>query len=149
MFNLVFKSDNLILLRDEDLIQSTSSSSLGDSSEYLNFIEDESIKKLILGSKKDKVKSITVKQLKEWFVTDKDFQLVDVRENSEYEKFDNMNKAKYDWVKLYLAIIDSLDKSRTNIDTKSLILKSINDKCSICNNNKAIYTHKEDFLTSC
>ena len=56
----------------------------------LLFIENETIKELLLNSVEQMVKSITVKELKEWFVTDKDFQLIDVREPSEYE-FCNIN----------------------------------------------------------
>tara|TARA_B100000809_G_C15136658_1_gene530911 strand:+ start:3619 stop:5145 length:1527 start_codon:yes stop_codon:yes gene_type:complete len=51
----------------------------------LLFIENETVKDLLLNSVEEKVKSITVKELKNWFVTDKDFQLIDVREPSEYE----------------------------------------------------------------
>jgi hypothetical protein len=50
---------------------------------------------------------------------------------------------------IHYNIKKTIQPNTFNIDTKSLILKSINDKCSICNNNEAIYTHKEDFLTSC
>ena len=78
--------------------------------------------------------------------------LENLKQNSEYEKFNNMNKAKYDWVKLYLAIIDSLEKSRTNIDTKSLnfieaiqLWKNLaSENRKLAKENKNIYTFQLD-----
>lgn len=78
--------------------------------------------------------------------------LENLKQNSEYEKFNNMNKAKYDWVKLYLAIIDSLEKSRTNIDTKSLNFieviqlwkKLASENRKLAKENKNIYTFQLD-----
>lgn len=56
----------------------------------LLFIDNDSIKEQLLRSSNDEVKSISVTKLKEWFIEDKDFQLIDVRESSEYE-FSNIN----------------------------------------------------------
>jgi homoserine dehydrogenase len=55
----------------------------------LLFIDNKEVKELLLKSREE-VKSITVSQLKEWFVADKNFQLIDVRESSEYN-FCNIN----------------------------------------------------------
>ena len=53
----------------------------------LLFIDSDDVKKLLL---EDEVKSITVSKLREWIIEDEDFQLIDVRESSEYE-FSNIN----------------------------------------------------------
>lgn len=53
-------------------------------------IDTDSVKEKLLTLSTDKVKSISVKKLKDWFINDKDFQLIDVREPSEYE-FCNIN----------------------------------------------------------
>jgi len=56
----------------------------------LLFVDSEVIKKQLLSTDEDEVKTIDVLELKSWIIKDSDFQLIDVRETSEYE-FSNIN----------------------------------------------------------
>ncbi len=56
----------------------------------LLFIDNEEIKTQLLNSGEAEVKTINVKELRNWIIRDNDFQLIDVRESSEYE-FSNIN----------------------------------------------------------
>jgi homoserine dehydrogenase len=56
----------------------------------LLFVDNEEIKKQLLSSDETEIKTIDVTELKSWIIKDNDFQLIDVRENSEYE-FSNIN----------------------------------------------------------
>ncbi|MBL4668830.1 MAG: homoserine dehydrogenase [Flavobacteriales bacterium] len=56
----------------------------------LLFIDNEEIKIQLLSSDEAEVKTINVAELRNWIIKDDDFQLIDVRESSEYE-FTNIN----------------------------------------------------------
>ncbi|MDB4534651.1 rhodanese-like domain-containing protein, partial [Vicingaceae bacterium] len=56
----------------------------------LLFVDSDAIKKLILSAEDEKVRDIDVTELKSWIVKDSEFQLIDVREEEEYE-FSNIN----------------------------------------------------------
>jgi homoserine dehydrogenase len=56
----------------------------------LLFVDNQTIKQSILNLTDEEVKTIDVTELKNWIVDDNDFQLIDVREVSEYE-FSNIN----------------------------------------------------------
>lgn len=56
----------------------------------LLFVDNEDVKKVLLVSDNDEVKGIDVTELKNWIIKDSEFQLIDVRESSEYE-FSNIN----------------------------------------------------------
>ncbi len=56
----------------------------------LLFVDNEDVKKSILSFSKDLVKTVDVLELRDWIVKDNDFQLIDVRESSEYE-YSNIN----------------------------------------------------------
>jgi homoserine dehydrogenase len=56
----------------------------------LLFVDNGEIKKQLLSSDETEIKTIDVTELKSWIIKDNDFQLIDVRETSEYE-FSNIN----------------------------------------------------------
>ncbi len=56
----------------------------------LLFVDNDDTKQILLNSSAESVKTIDVTELKNWIIEDSDFQLIDVRETSEYE-FTNIN----------------------------------------------------------
>jgi homoserine dehydrogenase len=56
----------------------------------LLFVENQEIKEQLLLLDSDEIKAISATKLKDWIIKDDDFQLIDVRESSEYE-FTNIN----------------------------------------------------------
>ena len=43
----------------------------------------------------------------------------------------------------------SIEPKTFSVDTDAAIVRSIDNTCSICNDDKALYSHKEDFTTKC
>lgn len=56
----------------------------------LLFVDNEVIRELLLSTEGEKIRTINVTELKNWMIKNNDFQLIDVRESSEYE-FSNIN----------------------------------------------------------